>query len=116
MSKEKPIGFFAYLPGGNVICDGDSCIVAGSVKKMKKLLSEFGNYDINDVVIKKTRFREIRTGMELGAAYSFDEESYNRFWPKAQKAGIDVGPEEFSEERPGKFHLVRVQKFPVSSN
>ena len=116
MSKEKPVGFFAFLPGGNVVCDGDSCIVAGSMKKMKKLLSEFGNYDINNVVIKKTRFKEIRTGIELGAAYSFDEESYSRFWPRAKKAGIDVGPEDFSEERPGKFHLVRVQKFPVSSN
>ncbi len=116
MSKEKAVGFFAYFPGGNVICDGDSCVITGSVKKMKKLLSEYGKHDIGNVVIKKTRFKEIRTGMEFGAAYSFDEESYNRFQPAALKAGIDVGPEDFSEKRPGRFHLVRVQKFSVSSN
>ena len=116
MSRRKSVGYFAYLPGGNVICDGDSCVIAGSRKKMKKYLDAQRSYDTSQINIKKARFEEIRKGMELGAAYSFDEEAYNRFYPMAQKAGIGLGPEDFSEDRPGKFHFVRVQHFPVSSN
>ncbi len=116
MSREKAVGYFAYLSGGRVVCDGDSCVIAGSAKKMKRYISELGGHDLNEIIIKKTRFREIKIGMENGAAYSFDEESYNRFYPMAQKARMGIGPENFSEQRRGTIHLIRVQRFPISSN
>ncbi len=118
MSDHKVIGYFAYHPGGEVICDGDSCIIAGSEEKMKSYIEDFGKNTKNTKkpTIKKTRFGEIKRGMELGGAYSFDEESYSRFHPPARKAGINAGPEDFSEQRPGRVHLVRVQKMPLSRN
>ena len=115
MSDHKVIGYFAYEPGGKVVCDGDSCVIAGSDEKMKSYIAEFGK-SAKTVTIKKTRFGEIKRGMELGGAYSFDEESYSRFHPLARKAGINAGPEDFSEQRPGSVHLARVQNTPLSRN
>ncbi|WP_207678899.1 hypothetical protein [Desulfonema magnum] len=66
--------------------------------------------------IKRTRFGEIKKGLGLGAAYCFDEESYGRFYPSAQKAGIKAGPEDFSGETPTGLHFVRVGKMSVSGN
>jgi hypothetical protein len=54
-------------------------------------------------------------GISLGAAYCFDEESYNRFYPLATQEGLKLGPEDFSDNtRPG-FHFVRVQFFPLKN-
>jgi len=116
MSDHKVIGYFAYHRGGEVICDGDSCVIAGSEEKMKAYIAASAGEITKKPTIKKTRFGEIKRGMELGGAYSFDEESYSRFHPVARKAGINAGPEDFSEQRPGKVHLVRVQKMPLSRN
>lgn len=115
MPDNKVIGYFAYEPGGKVVCDGDSCVIAGSEEKMRRYIAEFGK-STKTVTVKKTRFGEIKRGMELGGAYSFDEESYSRFHPLARKAGINAGSEDFSEQRPGRVHLVRVQKTTLSRN
>ena len=65
-------------------------------------------------------FFPILRGLEYGAAYSFDEESYNRFYPIANKAGLEyLGPEDFSEnsQMTGQgIHIVRIQKMNVSGN
>jgi hypothetical protein len=31
----KVIGYFAYMPSGTVICDGEACIIAGSEEQIK---------------------------------------------------------------------------------
>ncbi len=49
------------------------------------------------------------TGLRLGAAYCFDEEAYNRFFPLAQMEGLSLGPEDFSDPGPHGVHLLRVQ-------
>jgi hypothetical protein len=117
VTNHKVIGYFAYLDGGNVICDGDSCIIAGSEEKMKKyILIQGPNADIHKITIKKTRFGEIKQGMDLGAAYSFDEEAYSRFYPIAQKHGIKIGPEDFTQNSEKGLHLVRIQKSVLSGN
>ncbi len=41
MSYHKVIGYFAYHRGGEVICDGDSCIIAGSEEKMKAYIAAY---------------------------------------------------------------------------
>jgi hypothetical protein len=89
------IGYFAYASLSEVVCDGDACIVAGSEADLRTYLSELGLGVPISHTLKKTRFGEIMRGIRLGAAYAFDETSYNRFYPLAKREGFDLGPEDF---------------------
>lgn len=106
----KVIGYFAYASQTEVVCDGDACVVAGCEPELRTYISEPGVADGINHTLKKTRFGEIMRGMNIGAAYAFDEVAYNRFYPLARCEGYDFGPEDFSATGPGKgVHLVRVQ-------
>ncbi len=80
----RVIGYFAYTPPMYVVCDGDACIIAGSEAGMKRYIEAMVSGSLKGTRIKKTRFGEILKGLELGAAYAFDEEAYNRFHPLAK--------------------------------
>jgi len=114
MSDHRVIGFFAYFGKGEVICDGDACIIAGSEAKMRDYISRMNLK--GSPAIKKTRFGEIKKGLRLGAAYCFDEEAYSRFYPPAEKAGIKAGPQDFPGETPTGLHSVRVGRMRVPGN
>ena len=105
------VGWFASS-GMNAVCDGDACVIAGSEKAMRVFLSRLASGSPAAFTVKRTRFGEILAGLQLGAAYSFDEEAYNRFFPLAQAEGLGLGPEDFSEPGPTGVHLVRVQWQP----
>jgi hypothetical protein len=108
--EAKVIGYFAYVSPTEVVCDGDACVVTGSDADLRSYIAELGPAGGINHTLKKTRFGEIMRGMGLGAAYAFDEVSYNRFYPLARREGYDFGPEDFSATGPGKgVHLVRVQ-------
>jgi hypothetical protein len=62
------------------------------------------------VTITKARFGDISKALDLGAAYSFDRESYERFRPLARKCGMDAGPNDFDETGAKGIQFVRVQK------
>ena len=49
-------------------------------------------------------------GMRLGGAYSFDDEAYNRFYPLARIAGLDIGPKDFPDPGATGIHFVRIQQ------
>ena len=102
------LGWFAFV-GPNVLCDGDACVIAGSPEAMRRIMARRAVRDAASFTIKQTRFGEIMTGLRLGAAYSFDEEAYNRFFPLAQMEGLSLGPEDFSDPGPHGVHLFRVQ-------
>ena len=104
----KVIGYFAYASPVEVVCDGDACIIAGSEGALRTYLSELGLAGPISNTLKKTRFGEIMHGIRLGAAYAFDEISYNRFYPLAKREGFDLGPEDFSPTATGR-HFVKVQ-------
>jgi hypothetical protein len=106
------IGWFAFA-GPNILCDGDACVIAGSPEAMRKIMARRATRGAPPLTIKKTRFGEIMTGLRLGAAYCFDEEAYNRFLPLAQREGLDLGPEDFSDPGPHGVHLLRVQWLPA---
>lgn len=74
----KIIGYFSYTAAGNVSCDGDACIIAGSEELIKQYLEKMPKSSQRDI-IKKTRFGEIIEGLRRGGEYAFDEESYKRF-------------------------------------
>ena len=107
-NDSKVIGYFAYLSPSEVACDGDACLIIGSDVDLKIFISEIGFDKEASPTIKKTRFGEIMRGMRLGAAYSFDEIAYNRFYPLAKREGLELGPEDFSPTSTGR-HFVRVQ-------
>ena len=84
-SNEEAIGYFAYTRAGEVCCDGEACIIAGSKELMKTYLSEMSG-DVNKDIIKQTYYDEVMAGIEKGGAYAFDKESYDRFlhaYPKS---------------------------------
>lgn len=89
----KVIGYFAYTSDRQVICDGDACIISGSVERMKFYLDKMSQVFGSSDVIKKTRFSEIIDGMRLGGAYAFDEASYAQFVTHAKKNNIAGLPE-----------------------
>ena len=105
------IGYFAYLSPMQVVCtDVDACVVSGSSRAMEEYLAEAHPHRAADVTVRKTRFGEILRGLELGAAYAFDRESYTRFYPLALEAGIPVEAADFEGqgELGGRFFTVRL--------
>ena len=86
MSSGKVIGYIAYVTKLKLICEGDSCIVAGSRTKMISYLDIARPGYSKKVTITKAMFGDIRKAIELGAAYSFDREAYARFQPLARKS------------------------------
>jgi hypothetical protein len=112
------IGYIAALQL-NVLCDGDACIVIGSKFKFRSHLANNSQTRSKSYVLKKAWFDDILTGLQFGAPYAFDEEAYRLFQPLAQRAGMDLKPEDFSTPPPPDhlqpaIHLVRVQWFPAS--
>lgn len=100
------IGYFA-VRGVNVVCDGDGCIVAGSVEKMTHIIQRH-HEDADSFEIRQTTYSEIFPGIQLGGAYCFDEQAYGRFLRPAQAAGLPLVDEDFSDPGPTGIHLVRV--------
>ena len=107
--NQKVIGYFAYATKAEIFCDGEACLIAGSESSMEKYLTKMAPNPSLKHTVRKTRFHEILKGISFGAAYSFDEESYNRFYPLAVQEGFNLGPEDFSGQTTTGFHFVRVQ-------
>lgn len=106
--ETKVIGVFALVPPMSVFCDADACIIAGSELSMKKYLSSKPDASIK-FQIKRTRFGEILQGLNMGGAYAFDQESYNRFYPLANKYGFNLKEENFSVPTETGRHFVVIR-------
>lgn len=88
--RSKVIGYFAFESPTMMVCSGDACIIAGSRRAMAHYLLEIDPQQQTRRTIKKTTFAEIKHGLELGAAYAFDQASYKRFFPLARGAKLGV--------------------------
>ena len=112
-SHTKVLGYIATLPGKiDLLCDGDSCIIAGSEKTMKEYIANFSNQTGLKYSISKARYGRVLQAMKLGAAYSFDHESYLRFCPLATEDGmdfVDFTPEDKARPAGLAVSLMRVQ-------
>lgn len=87
----KVLGYVTVKPGTpDVLCDADSCIVAGSEKKMNEYIRTFSQNPHGKYQMSKARYGHVLKAMKLGGVYSFDEESYARFHPLAGKDGMEV--------------------------
>jgi len=109
--ETKVVGSFAYYPLWKVICtEGGACLIAGSAGAMKQYLEELAPERAPRATVRKTRFGEILEGLEFGAAYAFDRESYARFYPLAVDAGLPVEPADFeaANRRGDRFFIVRL--------
>ncbi len=105
----KVIGYFAFRSKTEVICDGDACVISGSEQDMGNYIKFVSPGFSKKHTIKKTRFGEIIKGMKMGAAYAFDEQSYNRFYPLANKVGFNLKEVNFSGETETGFHFVVIR-------
>jgi len=87
----KVLGFVASIPGTiNMLCDGDSCIVAGSEKQMQDYIATMGFDHKAKYRITKARYGHVVQAMKLGGAYSFDRDAFSRLAPLIQQDGIDL--------------------------
>jgi hypothetical protein len=110
--NKKVIGYFAFASPTEVVCTGnagDACVISGSFRAMKTFLSEIDPDGQKTHTIKKTRYGEILRGLQLGAAYGFDEESYKKFYPLARKDGLAVEETDFKEMEASDLHFVTVR-------
>ena len=110
----RVLGYIAVVPGGiNVLCDGDSCVITGSEKAMRHYISVALVGPAAGYRITKARYGHVLEAMQMGGAYSFDEESFSRFVPLAGEDGIDVvdfTPQDVPAARTGNgIALMRVQ-------
>jgi len=113
-SETKVVGHFAYYSPLEVLCtDRDACLIAGSAGAMKQYLEDHAPERASRAAVRKTRFGEIVKGLNLGAAYAFDRESYGRFYPLAVNAGLPVAPADFeaANRRGDRFFTVRLCRF-----
>lgn len=86
----KIVGYFAYTNSGTVLCEGESCVIAGSAELMQSYLKRLpSNSNSSKDIIKKTSFGEIMDGLGQGASYAFDEEAYKIFFNLARLNGIN---------------------------
>lgn len=104
------IGYLVH-DGVRTLCDGDGCIIAGSRAKICQIRDRFGPRLSAMQIIQPAPFSDIREGMQRGGAYCFDEEAYGRFLGPAQRCGIPVTEQDFSDPGPLGMHFVRVQWF-----
>ncbi len=105
----KVIGYFAFSSPTEVICEGDACVISGTEQDMRNYIQSALPDSSKKTTIKKTRFGEIIKGMEMGAPYAFDEQSYNRFYPLANKIGFNLKEEDFSRETETGYHFVVIR-------
>ena len=114
----KVLGYVAIQRGSaEVLCDGDSCIIAGSEKLMKLYLNVFASRPESDYRISKARYGHVLKVIRLGGVYSFDRESFARFCPLAREDGfdtVDFTPEDRSKPDGPALPLMRVQWIPGS--
>lgn len=73
---------------------------------MQAYLAEMGRAGRH--TIRKTRFGEIMRGLNLGAAYAFDEASYGRFLPLGRAAGLALADADFSRHKE-RFFTVQIK-------
>lgn len=108
-NEKKVIGCFAHIGKMDVMCvDVDACLIADSQEKMEEYIkgTEMDEGKKRKFQIKKTRFGEIMAGIKLGAAYSFDENAYERFYPLAKENGIELKEWDSEEaKKEGKKYL-----------
>jgi hypothetical protein len=110
INNTKVIGFFAYASYSEVVCtDGAACVITGSQKAMEEYLKELDPQNSKKHTIKKTRFGDIQKGLQLGAAYAFDEDAYNKFYPLAREVGLNVQPANFEEKKSEGLRFFTVQ-------
>ncbi len=117
-AKRTLVGYVAQT-SGNVLCDGDACIVFGSRLKLKSYLASNPQTAAIGYAIKKAWSDDILTVLRMGAAYAFDEEAFHLFYPLAQQSGLNLPQANFRTPPPAELtqpaiHLVRVQWFPAS--
>jgi len=105
----KVIGYFAYASPTEVVCTDEACVITGSEEAMKDCIIEIDPDGRKKNTIKKTRFGEILKGLQLGAAYAFDEESFSRFYPLAKQEGLDVAEADFKKQKSEGWRFFTVQ-------
>ena len=111
MSKDdvtRVVGVYAYYRPGKVFLYENACIVAGSDDLIRQYMGSLANKPARGMKICKLRFGEIYNGLQSGAVYAFDRQSYARFYSLARRARID-DLQGFPDDPSDGLQLMKVQ-------
>ena len=113
----KIVGYYANYKGTqDLLCDGDSCVIAGSADAMKVYIRKLAQDNPKDYHIRKTRFAEIMQGMQMGGVYSFDRKAYSKFLPILRLEGKNLAEfKSYNDSKPyaDAVRLMRVKWFDM---
>ena len=104
----RVVGVYAYATAGQVFRHQDACVVAGSEALMRGYIATFSTELSASLVVSKIRFGDIEQGLNDGAGYAFDRESYARFYSLARRAGFD-DLDGFSAGSDDQFHFIKIK-------
>ena len=104
----KVVGYFAFGQSSQVFRHENACVVAGTLDDMERYLTLLPPDAMAAMQIKKLRFGDIRSGLDKGGTYTFDEQAYRRFYPLASRAGIDVVAPSFVPGEEGAWQFLKV--------
>jgi len=104
--KDKEvIGYLAVHQSQGFLCDGEACIIAGSESTMRSYIKSLSE-QAHKFQVKEVLFGGILKGMSVEGLYAFDETSYGRFLPLANKNGFTLTKQDFPSAGPGLYFVV----------
>lgn len=109
-ATDSHIGYAAE-EGGEVLRHAGGCIVVGSREQIQGII----NYlccPHQTPIIHPVSFQQILLGLEMGEAFSLDQEAYNRLLAPAEREGLRTPPHVFRDVGPGQWDLVYL-RLPV---
>jgi hypothetical protein len=73
--NNKIVGYFAYSLDNEVFCSNSACVITSNEVSIQDMI---GNQaEDKKFYTKKTKFKEVLSGLKQGGEYAFDEESFD---------------------------------------
>lgn len=106
MNSGTVIGWFASKRGAGQFCDDHKAlVVCGSQVTLRKAITSRGA-DPSTFMYEKARMGDIAAALQMGGAYAFDREAYERFAPEGASIGIPKQDFDFTPSQPGLIKFI----------
>lgn len=99
-----------YCSASKAVCVGEALVVASTEKDLQVIddrLHPIFKFS-KPTKLKKIKFGEILDGLTHGAAYAFDQQSYDRFYPIANSLCHELKAENLSARGDTGIHLITI--------
>jgi hypothetical protein len=99
---------YAAEEGGEVLRHAGGCIVVGSREQMQGII-HYLCCPHQRPIIHPVSFQQILLGLDIGEAFSFDQQAYDRLLAPAEREGMRTPTHIFRDVGPGQWDLVYVR-------